>query len=105
MVYGIQILSVTILNVKMDHAMGSSLELMLQIDFVTYWAHAAQFLEFLWFKSCIIIANLDMNLPFSRSSTQTRNYRDVFHIFIQLSPKSCSLFSYLLCGTNCKLAA
>ena len=42
MVYGIYILKATSLKLKMDPAMSSPLEAMLQLDFVTYWAHGLQ---------------------------------------------------------------
>ena len=39
MVYGVDNFKVTASNLKMGKAMSSPLEAMLQLDFVSYWAH------------------------------------------------------------------
>ena len=50
MVYGIDILKVAAVNLKIDPVRGSPCEPLLQIDFVKYWIHAV--LKAIFYSSC-----------------------------------------------------
>ena len=72
MVYGIDIRKIYNSTIKMDLAMSSPLEPMLELNVVTYWAHAVRKGEYSVFRG---FSSLEMVNIAAQTSTWTHTFK------------------------------